>query len=673
MGILAGIDATLLRQRGHLFPWVPVFLAFGIGWYFALRFEPKFPVYVSVAVLTCVCFATALRWPGGWSALCWAVALTALGFGLAGVRAHSIAGPVLKWRYYGPVEGRIVRLDRSASDALRLTLDQVRLSNIAPAAVPKRVRVSLHGPKPQKVQTGQRIMTTAHMSPPQGPVEPGGFDFRRHAWFRSLGAVGYSRIPVLTVEPPAYDSFSVWVTAVRMAVSDRVQNILPGDVGGFAAAVTTGDRSGVSQSALQALRDSNLAHLLAISGLHMGLLAGFAFTAFRISLSLVPPLALRIPVRKIAAGGALIVSTGYLMLSGGNVSTERAFVMTAVMLGAVLVDRRAISLRAVAIAALIVLVLWPESLLSAGFQMSFAATTALVAVFGWIRDLRGPSGQRWKSAVWGVVISSAVAGLATAPIGAGHFNTMSHYGLIANLLCVPLMGILVIPAAVFAVLLAPFGAEAWGLELMGFGLRWILSVAFWVADLPGAVGHVKSPAPMALPLLYIGALWMVLWQGYPRFAGVIPIVLAFVLWDNADRPAVLIADTGGLVGVLTEKGRALSKPKGAGFVAGVWLENDGDGNDQANAAARWPVANDARIREIDTSGIRVTHIIGKRAAAMFNTCTADEIIVLSVDTPVTGPCTIFDPKRLRQTGAVALDAQGMITAKSVGGERIWNQ
>ncbi|WP_146345569.1 ComEC/Rec2 family competence protein [Falsiphaeobacter marinintestinus] len=672
MGILAGIDAVLLQQRGHLFPWSPVFLGLGIGLYFMLRAEPDWPVYAVSSGLGAAFALVALRWPGGWSALGWAAALLALGFGLAGARAHTIAGPVLKWRYYGPVEGRIVGVDRSASDALRLTLDQVRLRNVAPGDLPKRVRVSLHGPLPERVQTGQRIMTTAHMSPPQGPAEPGGFDFRRHAWFQSLGGVGYTRVPVLTAAPPAYESASVRVTALRMTISRRVQSVLSGDTGGFAAAVTTGDRSGVSQAALQALRDSNLAHLLAISGLHMGLLAGFVFTALRVSLSLIPPLALRIPVRKIAAALALLVSAGYLVLSGGNVSTERAFVMTAVMLGAVLVDRRAISLRAVAVAAMIVMILRPESLLSPGFQMSFAATTALVAVFGWMRDFGGLPKQRWKGAVVGVVVSSAVAGLATAPVGAGHFNTMSHYGLIANLLCVPLMGVLVIPSAVLALCLAPFGAEALGLELMGVGLRWTLAVAHWVADLPGAVGHVKSPAPIVLPLIYAGALWLILWQGRWRLTGTIPIVAAFALWGQSDRPVVLIADTGALVGVLTDHGRALSKPKGAGFVAGVWLENDGDARDQVGAAARWP-QDDGKIRAIEVAGAQVTHIIGKRAVADFDSCKAGEVIVLTADTQVTGPCIILDPQRLRKTGAVAIDGRGMITAKSIGGDRIWTQ
>ncbi|MCB1311649.1 MAG: ComEC/Rec2 family competence protein [Sedimentitalea sp.] len=667
----AGLDWMLLVQRGHLFPWAPVCLALGIGGYFALPVEPSLPAYAAVLGTGAVCLGLALRWPGGLASLGWAAALAALGFGLAGLRAHQVAGPVLDWRYYGPVEGRVVGLDRSASDAVRVTLDRVRLLRMDPEEVPDRVRVSLHGVAPPALQPGQRIMTTANLSPPQGPVEPGGFDFRRHAWFQGLGAVGYSRSPVLTVAPAAEGRAGLRVFALRMALSARVQEVLPGEVGGFAAAVTTGDRSGIGQATLDALRASNLAHLLAISGLHMGLLAGFVFAALRVGLALVPALALRVPVKKLAAVGALIAAAVYLALSGGNVATERAFVMSAVVLCAVLVDRRAFSLRAVAAAALIVLAMRPESLLGPGFQMSFAATTALVAVFGLIRDYRLPLGPNWLKPALTVLISSAVAGAATAPVGAAHFNTLSHYGLIANLLSVPLMGALVIPAAVLALCLAPLGLEAVGLWLMGLGLRWILGVADFVAGLEGAQGHVISPGPWVLPLLSLGLLWLMLWQGRARLVGLAPAALAIVLWGLAERPAVLVADTGGLVGVMTEGGRALSKPRGAGFVASNWLENDGDGADQVAASARWPESG-ARVRVYRLGAGEIVHVIGKRGAAEFTGCTEGQVVIASVPLKATGPCEVFDPRRLRQTGSLAIAKGRLITAREIAGQRLWN-
>ncbi|MBE0455135.1 MAG: DUF4131 domain-containing protein [Roseovarius sp.] len=198
-----GIAAVWLVQRGALFPWVPVLFACGIGGYFALPAEPPGAALVVSGGLGVVVLVLAL-WRGReWSGpLGVAMAVVLLGFAIAGARAHQVAGPVLGWRYYGPVEGRIVGIDRSASDALRLTLDRVVLARVDPDRVPRRVRVSLHDGAGVVPAPGLRVMTTAHLAPPGGPVEPGGFDFRRHAWFQGVGAVGYARVPMLAVTGP---------------------------------------------------------------------------------------------------------------------------------------------------------------------------------------------------------------------------------------------------------------------------------------------------------------------------------------------------------------------------------------------------------------------------------------------------------------------------------------
>ncbi|WP_299042358.1 ComEC/Rec2 family competence protein [uncultured Tateyamaria sp.] len=669
MGHGLGIRHAMLIQRGHLFGWCPVGMACGIALFFGLRFEPSLAIYAGVIAAGLGALVAARRVGEVMSPLLVLAAMIALGFTLAGWRAHSVAGPVLDWRYYGPVEGRIIGMDRSASDAVRLTLDHVKLDRVAPTDTPTRVRISLHGDSALGVtpEPGLRVMTTAHLGPPGGPVEPGGFDFQRHAWFAQLGAVGYTRVPLMAISVAEFDLRQT-IFRIRMTVSAHVRAALPGDVGGFAAAVTTGDRSGISQDALGDLRASNTAHLLAISGLHMGLLSGFVFGLLRLIFALIPFVALNWPARKLAAVGSLIAASVYLALSGGNVATERAFVMVAVALCAILVNRRAISLRAVAMAAIIVLTLRPEALMGPGFQMSFAATTALVAVFGWIRDLEWTLGPKWMQPVLGVVISSAVAGLATAPIGAAHFNTMAHYGLIANLASVPLMGILVIPAAVIALALAPIGLDIIGLWLMGAGLRWILWVADTVSGLEGAQGFVAGPGPVVLPLMALGMLFVILWQGRVRALGVLPVIVALVLWQFGSRPHVLIADTGGLVGLMTTEGRALSRAKGAGFVARNWLENDGEGIDQATAADRWD----------QDHPIRITHLSGKRAAAAFSGCVKGEIVVANTDLEGARdlPCLVLTPPILRYTGAIAVlhgkDGWVLRTARDVAGDRMWS-
>lgn len=668
MPLLAQLELVLLGQRGHLFPWVPVFLAIGIGGYFALGFEPSLAGLPYLAGILVLAVAAALRLGPGWSPLAWVIALVLVGFCLASGRAHLVDRPVLGFRYFGPVEGRVIGLDRSSSDALRITLDQVQLGDLPPGRTPERVRISLHGEAGTEPRPGAVVMATAHLSPPGGPVEPGGFDFQRHAWFLKLGAVGYSRTPLMLVEPPGE---GLPILRTRLAMSGRVQAALVGETGAFAAAIMTGDRAGMGQDTLKALRTSNLAHLLAISGLHMGLLTAFVFTTFRLLLAALPWLGLRLPVKKLAALMALVVAAGYLALSGGNVATERAFVMVSVALLAVVADRRVISLRAVATAATIVLILRPEALLGPGFQMSFAATAALVAVFGWLRDAEVTLGPAWAKPVMAVVISSAVAGAATAPIAAAHFNQISHFGLIANLLSVPLMGALVIPSGVVAALLMPLGLEHLPLWMMALGLDWILGVANTISDLEGTRGAIHSPDWRVLPLMGLGFVMLILWQGRVRLAGLGPVMASLALWIMVERPEILIAEGGTLVGVMGPEGRALSKSRGAGFVAKNWLENDGDPAGQETAAQRWAEAAEALP-------VRLRHVTGKTAMRALE-CKAGEWVITNVPWDASAECEVYDPERLRQTGAMAIYSSKdsalprVVTARQVSGERLWNQ
>ncbi|MEM1374277.1 MAG: ComEC/Rec2 family competence protein [Pseudomonadota bacterium] len=662
-----GSDA-LQRQRGHLMTFASVFLALGIGVYFSLDAEPRFADYGTAVAIAVSAMVLARIMRHGIGPVFAGCALVAMGFLIAGWRAHSVGGPLVDFRYYGAIEGRVVAIDRSASDRIRLTLDKVRLERIAPVDTPRRVRVALHGQEGVPLPLpGAHAMVTGHLSAPPSPAEPNGFDFQRHAWFQALGAVGYSRNPAVTFAPPD-DGLALVLFRTRMAMSAAIQKAMPGPAGAVAAAVTTGDRSAMDEEVVVSLRRSNLAHLLAISGLHMGLLTGFVFSLARLALVLHPVSALTWPTRKIAAAVALIAGAAYLALSGGAVATERAFIMAAVVFGAVILGRRALTLRAVAVAALIVLTLQPEALLGPGFQMSFAATTALVVTFRWLsaREMFGL--PRWLHPLASVIISSAVAGAATAPFAAAHFNIVSHYGLVANLLSVPVMGAVVMPAAVLAALLAPLGLAGPALWVMEKGLDWILLVAREVSTLEGAVGRVPAPGSDVLPLLTLGALLVILWQGRLRWAGLAPMALAAGLWLSADRPALLISPTGGLIGLMAEEGRALSKERGDGFVARSWLENDADGADQRQAFARGPG------RRMMLGQHEFLHLTGKSAREA--DCAGPAILVLNDEPERALSCEAITPAALRDTGAIAYSlkdaALTKVTAREIVGRRLWN-
>ncbi|MFN4170818.1 MAG: ComEC/Rec2 family competence protein [Pseudorhodobacter sp.] len=643
-------------------------MAMGIGLWFSLSTEPG-PFHYGLAVLV-VLTGFGIR-QGRWEALhpfAIGALCAALGFLAAGGRAHLLAAPILEGRYYGPVQGRIVMIDRSQADRMRLTLDRVVLSDRPPDRTPARVRIALHGDQSHlRAEPGQVLILTAHLAPPDGPVEPGAFDFQRMAFFDRLGAVGYTRVPALLWSPPAPKE--QWINRLRAQIRAGVEARIGGEPGAFSAALLTGDRAGIGQDVLEDLRRSNLAHLLAISGLHMGLLAGIVFGAVRFALALIPPVGLRLPAKKVAAVVALAAGAVYLALSGGNVATERAYVMVAVMLGAVLFDRRALSLRSVALAAVILLMLQPEALLEPGFQMSFAATVALVAGFTALRELsagqEGAGRQRlpgWLRPVTTLVFSSFLAGLATAPVAAAHFNRVSNYGLLANLMAVPVMGTAVMPAAVLAGVLAPLGLEAPALWIMEQGTRWILWVAGLVAGFEHSVRPVPQPSGIVLPLISLGMLWLILWRGPKALAGV-PLVLAgLLIWSMAARPALLISSDGGIVGLMTPGGRSISAPKGNGFAVRQWLENDGDASDQARAATRAGFEGASVERRFAFGDWHAVQIKGKGAALAFEeACSTADLVILAGFLPKgarRGPCVHIDAGLLRRTGAVSVTDLG---------------
>jgi competence protein ComEC len=682
-------------------PWLAVVFGVGVALYFGLRMEP--PIW---ALGLCVlggmaCIVVSIRWPEICGPLGLALAFGLAGVAISGIRTHMVAAPVLDRPYFGPISGRIVAIDRSASDALRLTFDQVQLGDMAADQTPIHVRVSLHGDDlGTPPQPGAHMQVQGFLAPPSGRAEPGGFDFQRHAWFASLGGVGYSRAP-LQMQAERQSGEAV-LFDLRLRLSAVIQAEIPGQAGAFAAAVLTGDRSGLHADTIAAMRDANIAHLLAISGLHMGLLTGFIYAALRSVLALIPGIALRYPVRKWAAVVALGAGAFYLALSGGNVATERAFVQVAIFFVAVMLDRRAFTLRSVAIAALIVLARRPETLMTPGFQMSFAATAALIGAFGALRHVTWfEPWPKWVRAIAAVVVSSLVAGLATAPFGAAHFNQVAFYGLAANLLTVPLMGAVIIPAAVIAFLTWPLGLSGLAFDVMQAGLNWTLAVSGYVAALPGAVSPVIAPEPVVLALMSLGALFVLLWRGGWRYAGSIAICAGFLIWSDSTRPDVLIADTGRLVGVQTDYGRALSRARGEGFVAGIWLENDGDAVTQADAAARdgWQGDPSGGVRG-RLGNITLWHATGREDAdQMAGACARYDIIITPATVselrqantpppppdavhwplimPQDGSCIVMDQQILNRTGAIALMQDGpqiyLTTARAHQGQRPWVQ
>ena len=338
------------------------------------------------------------------------------------------------------------------------------------------------------------------------------------------------------------------------------------------------------------ITNAGLAHLLAISGLHIGLVAGILFFAVRFLLAAIPPVALRYPVKKWAALAALAGAFFYLLLSGATVPTQRAFLMLAVVLAAVVLDRTAISMRLVAWAAVLVLLIAPESLLSASFQMSFAAVTALVAVY---EALAGRS-SAWRTGagrvrkfglyVSGVLLTTVVAGMATAPFALYHFNRFALYSVAANLIAVPLTGLWIMPWAICAFALMPFGLEALALAPMGWGIDAVIAVAETVAAWPGAVALAPAMPGIGLVIAAIGGLWFCLWRRRWRVLGLGAVAAGLATVAFVRPPDVMVNGTGRLMAVRTlSGGMAVSSSRRSKFVAETWLRRAGQ-----DRAAPWP-------------------------------------------------------------------------------------
>jgi len=672
VGLLGRAMRGLGELRGSLFGFVPVGLGIGIGGWFGLSEEPGLWAYAGAAL--CLGMGAVLyRLAEAWQPLTVFAACLLGGFIACGLRVQTVAAPMLIEEFYGAVTGRIVEVDRSQAGALRITLDRVWLEEVAPDATPARVRLSLQGeqrwldPVP-----GSVVMAMAFLSPPQGPVEPGAFDFRRMAFFEGLGAVGYTRHPVLLWQEPAQGEARVG--RLRAFLSAAIRAEIEGDAGAFAAGVLTGDRSGLSREAVEALRDSSLAHLLAISGMNMAFLIAFVFALLRYGLALVPPLALRINSKKVAAVVSLGVAAFYLALSGSNVATERAFIMVAVMLVAVLLDRRAITLRSVAIAGTILLLWQPEALLSPGFQMSFAATVALIIGFAAMTDRLEPGKwPRWVQFGVALVLSSVLGGVATAPYAAAHFNRFTDYGLVANLLTGPIMGMVVMPAGAVAAVMAPFGLAGVPLWVMEQGCRWILYVAHEVAALEGAVTAIPAPPAVVLPMLTLGLCWLVLWPGRLRWGGGLAVGAALVIWVQAARPVVLIG-AGGVVGVMGPEGRAISAARGAGFMVGNWLENDGDLAGQEVAGGR-PGFTEGEGGRVFAFADRTGLLVVKGDPVPPGACQRHALVVVQVVAEEgRGPCLMIHTGRLERSGTIAVyeAASGPSVRITQADQRIWS-
>ena len=493
------------RDRWPL--WLPVALGAGAALYFALPLEPAAGQAWAAAGFSILAIATAIVLKTGRAPLALLAAL-ALGFAVIKLRADAMAAPVLARAAIVHLNARIAGIE-AADTGVRLILDAPISGAFREA--PARLAVTQRGDG-GGLRPGGWVSLTAGLSPPAAPAEPGAADFARAAFFQRLGGSGFVlglATPAMAPWPPDWRArIEEDVAGLRWTMTRRIRAVLPGSQGAIASALITGMRGGIASDDEAALRDAGLAHVLAIAGLHMALMGMGLFWIVRAVLAASPALALHYPIKKWAAAAALAGSAFYLIISGAAVPAVRAFTMLAVALVAMLCDRPALSMRALALAAAILLLLRPESIAEPGFQMSFAAVGALVAA----AEASKPSGRGIASHLVAIFVTSAVASLATLPVSLFHFGRATHYAVLGNLLAMPVMGFVVMPLATLAVAAMPFGLEAGPLRLLGHGIDLMLALGRMVSGLPGAVTPAASMPVAALALMALGGRWLVIWQ-----------------------------------------------------------------------------------------------------------------------------------------------------------------
>ncbi|MCA0405009.1 MAG: ComEC family competence protein, partial [Proteobacteria bacterium] len=582
-------QALVALELEHRTPflWLPVAFGLGILVYFAV---PQEPLWWHGLLLALVATLPATLDTGLRRALGITLLMAALGFSAATWRTLRVNTPMLPRDMITEVRGFVETLD-PGQGRMRLTLRPLAIADVPPAALPKAVRIG--APAASEVAPGDFVVLRARLSPPSEASMPGGYDFRRDAFFKSIGAVGYALgKPSVTTppEPPPRDlTFNAWVDSGRNWLTARIANTIGGQAGALSAALITGKRGLISEATNDDLRASGLYHIVSISGIHMVLAAGVLFWSVRAFLAALPGLALGWPIKKIAALFAMAGSTFYCVFSGSEVATERSLIMTLVMLGAILADRPALAMRNLAISALLVLAREPESLVGPSFQMSFAAVACLIGANRMWQNWRrnhpprewGPLVRILRSGLFlllGIGATTLVATLATGPFSVFHFHRINPFGLIGNALALPLVSLVVMPAAVIGTLLSPLDLDWIVWRIMGEGVSGVLFVAERVGAMENASYAVARLSFVGFGLMVLSLLLFANLQSKLRALSLAPLAALPFVPLHPPVPDMVIDSIGKSALVRTQEGRFhLLAPEAANrFTLAQWLPALGD-------------------------------------------------------------------------------------------------
>jgi competence protein ComEC len=668
-GIRDLAEADLSEGRGFVF--IPVLLAAGIALYFSLPFEPNLVISI-LAAASIVVFAVWARRIGRPHRLLIATAAIVAGFALAGARTEWVAAPRLERSGTVAAEGWIERAEPRGNGATRLTIRPYAIDRLETFELPRRLTMTVRGAD-AVITAGTAVAVLGRLGPPSPPLLPGSYDFARITWYDAVGGTGFSYGATRAAENPPPAPLDLRLMAAlegfRRAVAERIMTTVPGDAGAIAAALIVGERGSISDETDEAMRISGLSHILSISGVHMTLVAGAIFFAVRALLALSSTLALLYPIKKWAASAALVGIAGYLLVSGMDVPAQRSALMAGMVLVAVLIDRAGDPMRVLALAAILIFVLTPEAVLDPGAQMSFLAVAALVATFERYRQVeerralagKPRSGARFAmAAIGGVLLTSLVAGLATAPVAVDVFHRVSPLTIFANLAATPIVSFVIMPMAVFAAVLMPLGLDYLPLHAMGLGIEALIVIANVAADWTPGAGAVGEPHALMAPLAILGILWFSLWTTRLRLLAVVPVLAALALAPHGPRPDMIVSGEGGRVLVHGADGLPRLIGRGSAFEASIWLSALGDTRNADDISLFAGVSCDdeacvgeAYPREGGETGSPLRIAVVRDPAAFAEECRPADVVVTALRAPAWcgRSATVIDGSAALETGA----------------------
>ena len=577
------IEAFLERERGQLPPWGVVGLGAGIAGWFALGGPEQWLALICIAGAVAVLGLSAQGGRAERAAGAFAAAVV-VGCALIWLRSGWVAAPRLDRPIVTEVQARVEKVEQLvARDQTRLTL--------APTSgeIPPRVRVSFDGTeRVLGLAPGALIKVRARLAPPPPMALPGSYDFSRDAWFRGIGAVGTALGPV-AVNQPAQPT---GLDSVRQRLGEHIRSKLNGTPGGIATALVTGDQNAVGEEDAEAMRRSGLTHLLSVSGLHIAAVVGATLLLTLRLLALSERLALRFNLMVVAAAAGALAGIGYTLLTGAQVPTIRSCVTAVLVLAGMALGRDAISIRLLAVAALLVLLFWPESLAGASFQLSFAAVTAIIALHSsaWARKhfMARDEPFLWKMlrALGAMVVTGLVVEVALIPLALFHFHRAGLYGVGANIIAIPLTTFVIMPLEAIALLLDIVGLGAPFWWLTGWALKLLLGLAHAVAGASGAVATLAALPGWSFALMVTGGLWLCLWTTRPRLYGMAPIAVGLLGVFTAPSPDLLVTGDGRHVAVVQHGKPFLLRERSGDYIRDVMAESSGFDGDPLELAGQ---------------------------------------------------------------------------------------